>query len=512
MEKFYITTAIDYANSTPHLGTAYEKIGADVIARYKRLCGFDVHFVMGNDEHSQNVRKKAEELGLDPKVYCDQMAVKFQETWKKLHISNDFFIQTTSEAHRTVVRDLAGRIHTARDSQGRPVIYKAAYEGHYCVSCEAFYKDADLKDGVCPNHKVKPEWIREENYFFRLSAYSDALKKLYAENPNFLLPKSKRNEVLQVLEKGLEDVSISRANTAWGVKLPFDESAVAYVWFDALINYISAVGPIGGEKYNRYWPADLHVIGKDITRFHCLIWPAMLLAAGLPLPKAVWAHGFISVKGEKMSKSLGNVRDPNAVADAFGAEVVRYHLMREVSWDADGDFSEERLTLRYNADLANDLGNLLNRTVTMSRKYLGETTKPVASTKFGEEAGQSKTQWNRYREAMDRYEIAGALEAIFVLVSQSNVLIDRTQPWSLAKDPSNLPVLQELFSVILERMYWVSLALLPVMPQKMEEILHTLGRTLGEARADFLKGPQIEVGKSYTLAAPKPLFPRIQSA
>jgi methionyl-tRNA synthetase len=303
-KKFFITTAIDYANSTPHLGTAYEKIGADVIARYHRLRGEDVFFLMGNDEHSLNVEKKARDLGKDPQTYCDEMAEHFEATWRRLEISYNRFIRTTEAEHKETVRRLLQKIHAAGD------IYRGQYEGWYCVSCEAFQQEKDLVNGECANHKRKPDWIREENYFFALSKFQQRILDHIQANPSFTQPEFRRNEILNVIRGGLEDVSISRAGVKWGIPLPFDENSVAYVWVDALINYVTGAGyRFGPPDSPGHWPADVHVIGKDITRFHCIIWPALLMSAGVALPKVVWAHGFVNLSGAKMSKTLGTVLD-----------------------------------------------------------------------------------------------------------------------------------------------------------------------------------------------------------
>ena len=305
MPRFYLTTAIDYVNSRPHLGTAYEKITADVIARYKRLSGVDTHFVMGNDEHSQNVFRRARDLGKDPLAYCDDMEQQFREVWGALDLSFDDFIRTTQPRHRAAVETIVRRIADAGD------LYQSDYEGWYCVGCEAFKQEKDLVEGLCPIHRTKPDWIKERNHFFRLSAYRDRLRAHFAEHPDFLQPESRRNEILSLLEAGLEDISISRAGQSWGIPLPTDPSSVVYVWFDALINYASAVG-LGTDPalFDTWWPADLHVIGKDITRFHCVIWPAMLMSAKLPVPRQVFGHGWVHLRGEKMSKSLGTAVDP----------------------------------------------------------------------------------------------------------------------------------------------------------------------------------------------------------
>ncbi len=305
MPRFYLTTAIDYVNSRPHLGTAYEKVAADVIARYKRLAGFDTHFVMGNDEHSQNVFRKARELGEEPLAYCDRMAQEFTDVWRRLDVSFDDFIRTTEPRHRAGVQELVRRMTAAGD------IYEGHYEGWYCVSCEAFKPEKDLVDSLCAIHRTKPDWIREKNHFFKLSRYRDPLLAHFASHPEFLVPEIRRNEILRLLEAGLDDISVSRAGQSWGIPMPQDPASVIYVWVDALINYISAVGfgtdPAMVEKW---WPADLHVIGKDITRFHAVIWPAMLMSAGVPVPKQVFGHGWLHLKGERMSKSSGTAVEP----------------------------------------------------------------------------------------------------------------------------------------------------------------------------------------------------------
>ena len=481
-KPFYITTAIDYANSTPHLGTAYEKIGADVIARYKRLMGFDVRFLMGNDEHSQNVRKKATELGLAPKVYCDQMAQKFKEVWKILAISNDDFIQTTEPRHHQTVRAVAERIFK------KGYIYKAPYEGHYCVSCEAFYQEKDLAGGLCPNHKTQPEWIREENYFFKLTAFEKPLRELMSR-PDFLRPEARRNELLHVLEQGLQDVSISRAGTDWGIPLPFDEKAVAYVWFDALINYVSGLGSLEGGTFKRYWPADLHVIGKDITRFHCLIWPAMLIAADLPVPRGVWSHGFISIDGEKMSKSRGNVADPRELSIKFdrgenhhpssirGSEILRYYLMREVAWDKDGDFSESRMKAHYESDLGNNLGNFINRVATLGHKSFGQVELALPPTRVSERTqpyiDSIALHIANYIEHMKNFQFSSALSEMCSMVSKGNAFIADEKPWVLRKEQKLDQAVECLF-YSLDTARIACLMLLPFMPEKAAKLLSRL--------------------------------------
>ncbi|HSC28948.1 MAG TPA: methionine--tRNA ligase, partial [Vicinamibacterales bacterium] len=441
MARFYLTTAIDYVNSKPHLGTAYEKVAADVIARYKRLAGLDTHFVMGNDEHSQNVYRKAKELGEDPIAYCDRMAQEFTDVWKRLDISYDDFIRTTEPRHRAGVQELVRRMNAAGD------IYEGDYEGWYCVSCEAFKQEKDLVDGLCPIHRTRPEWIREKNYFFRLSAYRERLVRHFDGHPDFLVPEVRRNEILRLLDAGLEDTSVSRAGQAWGIAMPQDPSSVIYVWVDALINYITAVGFGTDESLlSRWWPADLHVIGKDITRFHCVIWPAMLMSAGIDLPRQIFGHGWVHVKGEKMSKSLGTTIDPLEVAAMFGSDPLRLYLVKEISFGSDGDFTVERYEDRYNVDLANNLGNLVSRIAAMADKYRDGLLLP--SGEPGRLATVAAGVLDDYRASMDALALEGGVAAAFRLVDAANEFIASTEPWVLARDESNSNRLsQVLFDV-----------------------------------------------------------------
>jgi methionyl-tRNA synthetase len=467
MSRFYLTTAIDYVNSRPHLGTAYEKIAADVIARYKRLCGFDTRFLMGNDEHSQNVFKKATEVGLEPLEYCNQMEREFRATWRKLDISFDDFIRTTEPRHKAGVTELARRIHAAGD------IYEGVYEGWYCVGCEAFKQEKDLVDGKCPLHLTTPQWIREKNHFFRLSKYQQPLLEHFAARSEFLQPSVRRNEILRLLESGLEDISVSRAGQAWGIPLPFDPSSVVYVWFDALINYASAVG-LGGDVrlFETWWPADLHVIGKDITRFHAVIWPAMLLSAKLPLPRQVFGHGFMTVNGQRMSKSLGTVIDPIEAADRFGPDPLRLFLIKEIAFGSDGDFSWERYEEKYNVDLANNLGNLVSRVTAMAHRYCGGRL-PAISTSAPQIRERADEAVESYRAAMDSLAIHEGVAAVFRLIDATNLLIANTAPWALAKtNPALVPAV--LFDCA-EAIRLAAVLLSPIMPESSAEILRRVG-------------------------------------
>jgi methionyl-tRNA synthetase len=474
VSRFYITTAIDYVNSRPHLGTAYEKIAADVIARHRRLCGVETRFLMGNDEHSQNVFKKASEQGLDPLAYCDQMEDEFRRTWNRLDISFDDFIRTTEPRHKAGVTALAQRIYETGD------IYEGVYEGWYCVGCEAFKQEKDLVNGKCPLHPTTtPQWIREKNFFFRLSKYQQPLMAHFAAHPDFLQPAERRNEILRLLEGGLEDISVSRAGQAWGIPLPFDPASVVYVWFDALINYASAVG-LGRDPamFEKWWPANLHVIGKDITRFHTVIWPAMLMSAGLPVPQHVFGHGFMTVNGARMSKSLGTAIDPIEAADRLGADPLRLFLMKEIAFGSDGDFSWDRYEERYNTDLANNLGNLVSRVATMAHRYRGGRLAPAAgpSDQLVRLAEQVVSD---YRRAMETYAIHDGAAAAYRLIDATNEYIAATSPWVLAKDPAAANRLSQVLFDSAEAIRLAAVLLSPFMPASTQEILRRVGAAAG---------------------------------
>jgi methionyl-tRNA synthetase len=511
-DKFYITTAIDYANNVPHLGTAYEKVCADIIVRFKRLQGFAAYFSMGNDEHSQNVLKGAAEKGLSAEKFTDGMAEIFKNTWKGMEISYDRFVRTSEPGHRRAVEEIFRRINDRGD------IYKSKYAGWYCVSCEGFLKEDDLVEGKCPTHKLEPKWIEEENLFFRLSKYADAVLKHIEETPGFIQPDSRKNEIVSFIKGGVVDVSISRSADAWGIQVPTDPEHVFYVWFDALINYLTAIGfPDDEQTFNHYWPADLHIIGKDITRFHCILWPSMLMSAGLDLPKAIHGHGFVSFKGEKMSKTLGNIVAPLDAAGEYGPDSLRYYLSREVIFGKDGDFSWEQFLQRYNSELANDLGNLVSRTCGMIKQYFGGLI-PPGSERGEDSSGELRAVCDETRKtylaAMEAYEIHNGISEVFKVIRAANRHIEEMAPWSLMKQPDGKQEAARVLFTLCEVLRQSAVLIFPFMPGKAQEIWTILGIKEEIARTTFedsLDWRESWEGLSDRLGEITPLFPRIEA-
>lgn len=498
MAKFYLTTAIDYANGDPHIGHAYEKIAADVIARYHRLKGDEVWLLIGMDEHGQKVEQAAADAGITPQQQADGIAAKFQAMWKRLNISNDQFIRTTSPDHITGVQALIERIFERNPGD----FYEKAYEGWYCVGCEAFKRDDEVANGVCLLHPTrKLEWVAEKNWFFKLSRHRDALLAHLEQHPEFLQPESRRNEILSLLRAGLDDISASRSRLKWGVPFPRPTSdgdtQTTYVWFDALPNYLTGTGfPKPG--YEKRWPAQLHVIGKDITRFHCVIWPAMLMAAGLPLPERVWAHGFVQLAGEKFSKSGGVKLDLGEAIDKYGADAFRYFLMREVPFDADGNFSWERFDDRYNADLANSLGNLASRTIAMVEKYCDGVVPVNSSRKF-----------EHYDGAMDSLMLHEGLANLMARAGAMNAYVDQQAPWKLAKDPAKRAELEETLATLIYVIASIARCISPFMPEKAATLWVQLGAP-GRVDVPGSLGKKLEV-KGWRVKKSDPLFPKAEA-
>ena len=476
MSRFYITTAIDYANGDPHIGHAFEKIGADAIARVQRQLGRDVHFMIGMDEHGQKVAQTAAAAGVSEQAFVDEIATHFQAMWTSLQISNDQFIRTTSPVHKTGVQALIERIfETSPDA-----FYEKSYSGWYCVGCEAFKTDAEIVDGHCILHPTRElEWVEERNWFFRLSAYSDRLRALLESNPQFCQPSSRRNEIIGLLDSGLEDVSASRSRNTWAVPFPRATSdgqqQSTYVWFDALPNYLTGTGFPDQPGWDTRWPAQLHVIGKDITRFHCVIWPAMLMAANLPLPERVWGHGFVLLGGERFSKSASVKLDLGEAIARFGSDAFRYFLLREIPFDGDGSFSWERFGERYNSDLANAFGNLASRVTSMIEKY-NDGVIPAAGGSDLETADLADlTDAAAAMDGSRGYLLHEGLASIWKTVARANEYVQSSQPWALAKAPEQRETLLAVLGTLGRSLARQAIAIAPFMPSKAETLWETLG-------------------------------------
>lgn len=506
--KYYITTPIFYPNSSPHIGTAYTTIAADALARYHRLRGDDVYFLTGTDENAQKIVRTAEGKKMNPKEYVDGVVERFQELWQLLDISNDDFIRTTEERHHKVVQEIFARLYEQGD------IYKSEYEGWYCTPCETFWTENKVVDGKCPNPDCgrEVELLKEESYFFRLSKYQEHLLAHIRANPEFIQPASRRNEMIRFIESGLEDLCVSRTTFQWGIQVPFDQKHVVYVWLDALINYISALGYPEGEKYGHYWPADVHLMGKDIVRFHAVIWPIILLALGAPLPKVVYGHGwFLSKEGGKISKSRGNVQDSFELIRRYGSDAIRYFLLREMQVGTDGTYSEDALVERLNSDLANDLGNFVSRSLAMVVKYRGGVVpKSGPDTSLEQEIKALILDVKAGVEArMDAFDPAGALEQIWRLVARCNKYVDETAPWSLAKLGGQEDRLNTVLYYFVEEIRILNILCAPFMPGLAPKISKLIGRDPG----------QWEEASQWGVVAPgtivekgEPLFPRVDIA
>ena len=501
---FYLTTPIYYVNDVPHIGHAYTTVAADVLARYKRLMGYDVYFLTGSDEHGQKVEKAAMTAGETPLELADRVVKRFQALWERLGISNNDFIRTTQERHKKGVG------HIFKDILEKGDIYLGEYEDWYCTPCETFWTETQLIDGRCPDCNRPVEKLKEESYFFRMSKYQDQLLAHIESHPDFIQPKSKRNEIISFVKEGLRDLSVSRTTFTWGIPVPDNDKHVIYVWFDALTNYITALGyPEATDDFKRFWPVNVHLIGKDILRFHAVYWPTFLMAAGLPLPEKVFAHGWWTIEGQKMSKSLQNAVEPNMLIDKYGVDAVRYFLLREVPFGLDGDFSHAALVQRINSDLANDLGNLLSRSTAMAVKYFNGVLPAPAGLNESDLALKRRTEEMiaAVEGCMNDLAFSKALQAIWEVISAGNKYIDESAPWTLAKDPALKERLATVMYCLLESQRIVHIILSAFLPATAEKALAILG--CGEEKSLVgLAWGGLREGTVITKA--EALFPRIE--
>ena len=506
-KKFYITTPIYYPSANFHIGHCYTTIVADAIARYKRLTGYDVFYLTGTDEHGEKIQKKANEAGVTPKEYVDKIVANAKDLWKSLDISYDKFIRTTDEEHVKCVQKIFERLYKQGD------IYKGEYKGLYCTPCESFWTETQLINGKCPDCGRDVHEVSEEAYFFKLSKYQDRLVKYYEENPDFIEPESRKNEMINnFIKPGLADLCVSRTSFDWGIPVTFDDKHVVYVRLDALTNYISALGYLSDDDslFKKYWPCDLHIVGKEIIRFHTIVWPIMLMALNLPLPKKVFGHGWLVIDGGKISKSLGNYKDPREYIDAYGVDAIRYFALREVPFGSDGSFSEDALINRTNGDLANILGNLVNRTIGMINKYFdGEVSNKGVSEEIDNNLiKEAESLYIKVENYMNKLEVPKALDSIFDLFRSLNKYIDETTPWILAKDDSKKDRLATVLYNLIEGIRIGTVLLRPFIPETTEKIFKQINTD--NTSYDSVK----EFGgyKSRTkVGLPEVLFQRIET-
>ena len=508
-KSFYITTPIYYPSAKLHIGHAYCTTIADSVARYHRLAGEDVFFLTGSDEHGQKIQEKAEAQGIKPIEYVDKIVAEFQKLWDMLNISNDDFIRTSQKRHEKVVQEIFRRVYDKGD------IYKGAYKGLYCTPCESFWTELQLdENGCCPDCGRPVKEVAEEAYFFKMSKYADRILKYIEDNPNFIQPVSRRNEMINFIKQGLDDLCISRTSFDWGIPVPIDEKHVIYVWFDALTNYLTPIGFLDDqEKFNKFWPANVHLVGKEIVRFHSIIWPCILMALDLPLPKQIYGHGWLVVDGSKMSKSLGNVVDPVELINKYGADAIRYFLLREINLGQDGNFSELALVQRINADLANDLGNLLHRTLNMVGKFQkGEVLAASGRSEVDESLiADAMATVKTFDEGMAGMKISTVIKAVWAFISRANKYIDETAPWALAKDVNKKQELANVMYNLVESLRIISVLIAPFMPTTAERIWQQLNMptSFADVRLDDIKTwggtpAGMHIGEAQQL------FPRIE--